>query len=514
MGEPIKIIVMAETAQAAAALQQFVQSAGSGLQQLASRGAASASALRQVRETALLTHEGLRGFEGTLFLIGGTRFPELTVGAMTAVQGLRALRTTAMLTGASMSTMLPVLGGIAAVVGAGALIWGTFRAAEERTIAENNKLTESFKEMPEVIRRINDAAKGGVLSADEQNRLLQNIGAVKAALSSEDFKKSLTSGLMAPQPSVNAQFTGRISTSQMGIPDATDIRHTNEELAKMGILLKTIDPKDPKKVTYSINPQIEAMDKIAELQKKLTLEVLIGFDKERAAAKQKYDDELQSLNEYIEMAGNKLDPKKAGELRDDLASGYQTQLDAIAKKQSDEAVRQQAESTAKIKEQFAKDTAAQEKELEQQITLSQAGESAERNKNFEHEYQQRVFLAQQFLYSGEIDEKQYTDLVTEASIKRLGAQKKYNDELKQEATLKQEIARATLEGRITAIQGNPLLTDLQKADQSVPLYREMMQQNEARIQALQLIAQQSTDESAQLQAQKQMTDIMREQAQL
>jgi hypothetical protein len=41
-----------------------------------------------------------------------------------------------------------------------------------------------------------------------------------------------------------------------------------------------------------------------------------------------------------------------------------------------------------------------------------------------------------------------------------------------------------------------------------------MRQNEARIQALQLIAAQSTDESAQLQAQKQMTDTMREQAQL
>jgi hypothetical protein len=499
MSEPVKIIVTASTAEAAAALQQFVQQAGSGLKSLVPAGAAGASALKQTREAALLTHEGFRTLSSTAYLLGGTRFPELGMGVMGVTQGLRALRTTSLLTGASMSTMLPVLGGIAAVVGAGALLWGAFRSEEERTIAENNKLTESFKAMPEIIKQINAAAKSGVLSPEDQSRLLQNIGVVRGVA---DFAKLYT----APQnPTVNAQQTDHISTSFLGIPDATDIKRTNEELVKMGILLKEVNPKD-QTVTYSVNPQIEAMDKIAELQKKLTVEALIGFDKERAAAKLKYDDELQALNEYIEIASSKLDAQKGGALRGELASAYQTQLDAIAKKQSDEAARQQAEGAAKIKETFAKDVADQEKELERQITLSQAGESEERNKNFEREYQQRIFLAQQFLYSGELDEKEYTDLVTEATIKRLDAEKKYNAELQKEAALQQQINRATTEAQLKGVQDNPLLTEQQKQQQSVPLYQQQLTDSQSDIAGLQNQKSSTADKTEQLELEKRISD--------
>ena len=322
MSEPVEIVVTAQTGQAAAALKNL--------------GVEGQSAFRQVREGAMLAHEGMRSLEGTLLLVGGTRFPEFTVGAMVAIQAVKGLRTASMLTGVAMSTMLPILGGLAAAVGAGALVWGAMKSEQDRARESADELAESYKQMPELINRINDAHQAGALSAADQQRMLTSLGVIKPGQSAlSAMPLTMAAGTQQGQP--NAQAPLRMSTSQLGIPDHNDIRLTNEELVKLGVLLKQVDDKGA--VTYTLNPQIAALQKIAELRQRITVETLTGYDKERAAVGQKYEAEMSELNKQFEIAGNKQDPAEAQELRLKLATGLANELASIDKKQAEESVK-------------------------------------------------------------------------------------------------------------------------------------------------------------------------------
>ena len=321
MSDPIKIVVTAETEKAAAALQKV--------------GATGTTSLRQLRETSLLAREGFHGLESIVLLLGGTRFPMLAQGIIGLRSGLMGLRTASLLTGISLSAMLPIIGGIAAAVGAGAGAWALIRGEQERARESANKLAEAYKEMPELIRRIHTAGEAGMISPSDQSRLLSRFGL--GGTGGPASNAAYLAALMAPStPAAYAQ-PGRISSSIGGVPAAADIKATNEELVKMGVLLKEVDEKG--KATYTLNPQIEALDKIEELRKKMSVEAIDGYEKERAAVALKYEEEMAKLNELVETAGKKLKPEEATKLRVDLAAAMAEDLAEIDKKAAAEAIK-------------------------------------------------------------------------------------------------------------------------------------------------------------------------------
>jgi hypothetical protein len=164
MAEPIKIVVTAETAEAAAKLEAFMSGAGSGLKGMAAGSAAAGGELTKLRETAMLTHEGFRGLEGSAMLLAGQRFPELAVSAMLLTDGLRLLRTSAMLAGVSLAAVLPYAVAIGAVVGAGVLAWHEYASAETEAAAASKDLTDALDKVPAILEKISLYQKSGLLS--------------------------------------------------------------------------------------------------------------------------------------------------------------------------------------------------------------------------------------------------------------------------------------------------------------------------------------------------------------
>ena len=77
-----------------------------------------------------------------------------------------------------------------------------------------------------------------------------------------------------------------------------------------------------------------------------------------------------------------------------------------------------------------------------------------------------------------------------------------------------EEARAKNESTIALVKGNPFLTDVEKAGQLISLYRAQTDLDSQRINQLKQMATATGDPAAQLEAQRQMNELMREQASL
>ena len=379
--------------------------AANDLERLRTAAGTTTGGLKDLRESAMLTHESSRVLAETAMLAGGN-LGEFGKSALIASEGMRAARTAAMLFGTSIETMLPVVGAIAAVVAAGALGWSAWENEQKKAIASQNELTSSMREMPELLKRINDATKDGALTPAQSQAMLQQLGAAKG---NPDVSKL---SLAAPQNySGNAQLPQgfHISTGPMGIPDAIDIAKANEELAKTGELLRVIDDKG--KISYVDNPAKQALAAQNDLITKMNSERLTGFAKERQTAEDTYNAEIEKLKQIAGLENYIKDPADRKTAQDANASA-QTQAAGVR----DNSVgninaKEQADSEKQIREADARDAAEQIKALESSITLFQAQQGAVRTSTVQAEYQKRIALADSLYFSGTIGEQQYTDMV-------------------------------------------------------------------------------------------------------
>jgi len=294
MGTPVKIVVTAETAQAAAALQQFAAQAGSGLKTMG-KDAAQAS-------------EGIRGmsyyFRSSIDQI---RFAAAGGGARAAFYSIDEAVRGLMASGMKLSTLVPVIGGLTAVVGAGYLVWSQYKSAEEQAIQSANDMTEALTKLPEILRRIHDAAAGGILpkgTAEEMNQALAAASTTPVPNPKNEgwLKRTLAElGGMQAGPEVYAGVKKEEAEAQAAyqasLPGVQE--KINAELAQLGILLEKTGAEG--KVTYEKNPELEALEKIDDLRQKITAETLEGADRERAVARQKHDEEIDQLNQRLQL---------------------------------------------------------------------------------------------------------------------------------------------------------------------------------------------------------------------
>lgn len=168
MSEPIKIIVTAETAQAAADLARFVATAGSGLRSLAPAAENAGEALSKMRESSMLLRESFHGLSEATLLLGGGHLRELGEGMLVARSGMMGLRTTAMLTGMSMSALLlPLVAIGASLVPAGVTAWQAYKAS----VAEAESALRELAQVQELVGKNLAAAnlaldKGLISGAD------------------------------------------------------------------------------------------------------------------------------------------------------------------------------------------------------------------------------------------------------------------------------------------------------------------------------------------------------------
>ena len=170
MSEPVKIIVTAETAQAAADLARFVSQAGSGLKSLAPQAENAGEALQKMRESSMLLREGMHGIELGAMSLAGTKLPGLAEAVMGLRLAINGTRTGAMLFGVGLSEMLLPIAGIAAALGAGYLLWEGYGNHMEDAETKAKNLAAALEKLPEILKQISAAQAGGLVAADQAKK--------------------------------------------------------------------------------------------------------------------------------------------------------------------------------------------------------------------------------------------------------------------------------------------------------------------------------------------------------
>ena len=513
MGEPIKIVVTAETAQAAAALQQFVQATGSGLAEVAKNAGHAGEALGQNRFALMeLGHVARSTAESLAFGMNPLR--------VLALEAPRIVQANAMLSTEMRATLLrflPALGLVGVAVGAGVVAWKYYGEALVDPTKRARELADALDKIPDILEKINVATRAGSINeaaAEKYRKLasgetpLYNVNTIPDAygghastvrngalgLFGEEFPQLTT------DPNIRNSRTGAI-VGRRDLANKADVQKYVEQLLRTN---QVTDANDKTK------PGDAADVELNQEELKIHRDAEIGTQRQIDRIKDRYAVELRLMAEkrQVEIADGTWTDAKQKKYDETVKESAQAEKNSI-----DELLARE-EHVKNEKVDFAKDAADQIRALEDSITDKQEQAGAQRGQFAAEEYKQRVFLAEQLFYSGEIEEDEYTHLITEAAKKRAVAEKEYTQELQRQAQLKQEIARADVEAQLAGIKGNPFLTQSQKDSQSLPLLEQLQQENAARIAALQTLHDTTKDTAAQLQAEQQITDLKRQQAEL
>ena len=265
MSEPVKIIVTAETAQAAADLARFVSQAGSGLKSLTPAAAESGEALQKMRESSMLLREGMHGLELGAMTLAGTKLPALAEAIMGLRLAINGTRTGAMLFGVGISEMLLPLAGLAAALGGGYLLWEGYGNHMEDAETKAKNLAAALEKLPEILKQISAAQAGGLVAAEQAKKwqdmlsgatpLYRNSGALGGEdLSTDrDIRNSRTGGIIGQREAASQDEKQKFVEHQILL---AGLNKTQSDAAQQ---LKEIHDQD-------------AAESLAGVQKKIALE--------------------------------------------------------------------------------------------------------------------------------------------------------------------------------------------------------------------------------------------------
>jgi hypothetical protein len=522
MSEPIKIVVTAETAEAAAKLEAFMNGTGSGLKGLASGAASAGGELKTLRETAMATHEGFRTMESGVLLLGGTRFPALSMGIMGVTEAMRGLRSVALLTGASLATVALPLAAVAAVVAGGMFAWSEYSGAEAKAAEESKKLEESLAKIPAILERINNLQKAGRLGPDaaaeytaglngKRKLYRQSDGQLTAtpteSYSVDDYSGSYGGGgLSVPMKSGSHQVT-------KDLPQATPAEvqaWTEKQLGGQGGMN---------------DAQVEAVAKLSDLEKKAHEENLEGLEKEKESIREKFALQRDEMQKQIAIAGTALTDKQSQAAQAALdenrlaeikaLAAAQQKADEEAQKRQEEAARRQAEAMAKAETEKRKLVETQDKEMNNALE-AYANATSEKSKSYwDQVYSAKYNNAKSELDRELISQDEFDKKVSDAQKEHLAGNNEVTKELEKIAQIEQEIARTEAEVQLKRINTNPFLTDNKKQQESIPAIGSLISANDKDIGAQRgIAADPATSDEARAEALKRVNDLTLQQIDL
>jgi hypothetical protein len=155
MGDPIKIVVTAETAEAAAKLQAFLKTGSAGLTAM---GAEAATAAEKVGHMGGAMY-GLRSS------IDAVRYAAMDGGPRAAFyavdEGVRAL----VASGLGLAVLGPIILGVGAAAAAAYIGWKQYMVGAEDTTKANEALVASLDKVPAILEKIDNQRKAGLITA-------------------------------------------------------------------------------------------------------------------------------------------------------------------------------------------------------------------------------------------------------------------------------------------------------------------------------------------------------------
>ena len=544
MSEPIKIVVSAETAEAAAKLQAFCQNNAIAFKGLAKVGheaegmfAANKMAIMELEHSARSLADGL---------ISG-----INPMRMLAMEGPRLMQAGSMMTEEFKTRLLgfiPILGGVGVAITAGALAWHYYGDALVDPTKRARELADALQKLPDILKQIETAQRSGTISKDKAQEYRDMLSG-KIPLYQDESRFDAYGGHAKRQSSgfFNWMFgkevdpqSGAVLKPPMLTTNATKMvqmpgydqfgNQLPPQMVKKQLpLANQADRQDYVKWLMSQQGATDANDQtkvgdaadvqMQDLEKEANIAALTGPAKEIARIEfrvERAKRELEQLKELEVAAKTWNDAKEAGFAT--ASQNIDTEAAAskaeILERAAAEAASKAAEAQKKIQEAAAKDGAEQLKALEKEITANQDQEGHLRGQFAVAEYVQRAALLTKLIAEGKVTQAEYSDKMEDAQHKATVGIKEYRVELERVAALEQEIARAKIEAHLRGIAGDQFSTQSEKDAQSIPLYQQLQAANQKRIDTLTNTANTTTDEAARLEAEKQRTDLMRQQADL
>lgn len=250
--------------EAAAQLQQVAQAAAAA--NTAVTG--SAGAMNTATASSVAAKKGFDAFKGTLSIVAGQAFPQLTNSIMVAKSAIESMRASNTTMTAGFATTAAAIAGVAGLVLSAATAWGSYRAERAQAKAEENL---SWQE------------------SDIQKRLIDEINLLEK-------KKELTSE------------TARALRNSTG--DSAGNRQVQD-------YLRYSQTPSAQEQLAEIERQRALVDSIAAQNPKINTDTAKGWEEQRATYARRYTEDLENINILLEKG--LLTQREANALSDESA---------------------------------------------------------------------------------------------------------------------------------------------------------------------------------------------------
>ncbi len=526
MANPVKIVVTAETQAAAAELQKFLAGYSGKFDDL---GKAAQEAGKHTEGLFAQNRMALMELEHVARATMDSLIAGINPIRTLAMEAPRIAEASANMSGglfAVMQKFLPVIGGVAAAVAAGAVAWHYYGDALIDPQKRAKELADELEKIPGILGKIETAQRAGTISPTMAERY-------------RDMLSGKTP--LYNQTTVGDAFGGHASTIGTGafgvfgtqIPQLTtdpNIRNSRtgqiigtRQLANSADTQKYVEAQMRADKTVMANndqnPGTEALAKLHELELKIQRDAEVGPEKQMSRIRDRYELERREigLTRDIAQAAHKWTAEEEVKYQATISASKiaeQNSLAEITEKMAEESLRKTEATERQWTEEKKTIVKAQNEELEDAILAQRETTTDKTKRLYQAEYTARITLYQQQLDAGVMDEDEYTHKILEAGKARAQGEREYNAQLERTAQLKLEIARAETQAKLTAIQGNPYLSKQQKDDQSLALYQQQKAQLAADAQSQIALAGNATDPVARLEYQKKYLQLKEQESQV
>ncbi len=363
MSEPIKIVVTAETQAAARALQEFVQQTGAGLNTLTPAAASAGAAVQQ--------HMGGMVYQFRA-AIDAIRFAAMDGGPRAAFYAVDESIRGLVSSGMKMSTLIPVLGGVAAAAGAGYLLWQQFSDGEAEAARQAKDLIEALDKVPAILEKIQSYQKAGVISPAVAQEFADYLG--------KNPRKKLyqqADGTTSPNRyEVTEDFyrTGDPFKDQTTRP----VKHDLDAEGRQSSPAQVNDWVTKQALPKVSDEEIKSANKLKELMASTQKDTLEGVKKIQAANDERYNREIEQLQLLMQQSGEFSGPNSRAQIEQRIADlrAQNTRENAeVEKKAADELEKVRVEALRKFeaeqKRVFEEVIAQQKKETDELATQEQ-----------------------------------------------------------------------------------------------------------------------------------------------
>lgn len=488
MGEPIKIVVTAQTAQAAADLQAFAARAGAGLSAEVNR--ASAAAAGNLRSANMMWIGMAQGMSAQM-IAGMNPIQVMAVQVPAVVQALNMM-------GMAFKSMLPYALAVGAAAGVLTLEWKLFMAGTEDSTKRIEEMVAALDKVPGILERIAALQKAGVMSP-------------AAAAQYADYlsgKKKLyvnAAGEVTPQSTSEVE---EIRSGPGGATFATGRMATVSNKEATQAQVNDWVSKQPAFTTVA-QAQADAKNKLDELLGKSSVEMLAGVDKDIEGIRQRYQKLRDDLSLTLKQAGGLVGKNEQAEVNARLAALNQAEARQIAEARA----RAQNEQVKLAESERKEIVLRQERELNAALEAYALATTEKTRGYWDTVYEAKAAAARR-AYDVDEDELALEKKLADAAREHAAALKQVNEEIQRKQLLAAENKMRALENEGLRISGDPAKTDQEKAREMIPLVQAQLDAAAGDLGGLQDQLQANTDLSREEELREQINDKMRETIQL